>query len=106
MILSDRDLRYYIEKNWIKIVPFSEQIVRENGIDLRIGSKFAKLKKTSEVYDYKGNIEDFYEYENINEFIVNPHEHFSQGTYALIIKTTMGYIILISLTPAHRCIIL
>jgi dCTP deaminase len=84
MILSDRDLKYYIEKNWIKIVPFSEQIVRENGIDLRIGAKFARLKKTSEVYDYTKNINDFYENENSNEFIINPHEHILLTTHEYI----------------------
>jgi len=84
MILSDRDLKYYLEKQWIKIVPFSEEIVRENGVDLRIGSQFARLKKTNKVFDVNENIEDFYEIINSNEIVVYPHEH--------LLMTTMEYI--------------
>jgi dCTP deaminase len=75
MILSDRDLKYYLQKNWIKIEPFSEEIVRENGIDLRIGSSFARLSKTDKVFENDKNIEDFYTVTNSNYFIVFPHEH-------------------------------
>ena len=84
MILSDRDLKYYLEKEWIKIVPYSEEIVRENGVDLRIGSQFAKLKKTQKVFEVGEKIEDFYEIINSNEIIIYPHEH--------LLMTTMEYI--------------
>jgi len=84
MILSDRDLKYYLEKQWIKIVPFSEEIVRENGVDLRIGSQFARLKKTNKVFEHDDNIEDFYEIINSNEIVVYPHEH--------LLMTTLEYI--------------
>jgi len=84
MILSDRDLKYYLEKEWIKIVPFSEEIVRENGIDLRIGSQFARLKKTNKIFNEGDNIEDFYEIIDLNEIIVQPHEH--------LLMTTLEYI--------------
>jgi len=50
MILSDRDLKYYLEKGLIFIRPFSEEIIRENGIDLRIGPQFARLRKTDQVF--------------------------------------------------------
>jgi dCTP deaminase len=84
MILSDRDLKYYLEKEWIKIVPYSEEIVRENGIDLRIDSQFAKLKKTQRIFEPGEKIEDFYEIINSNEIIIYPHEH--------LLMTTMEYI--------------
>ena len=84
MILGDRDLKYYLEKGWIKIVPFSEEIVRENGIDLRISSQFARLKKTERVFDTTEKIENFYETVNSNDIIIYPHEH--------ILMTTMEYI--------------
>jgi len=84
MILGDRDLKYYLEKGWIKIVPFSEEIVRENGIDLRIGSQFAKLKKTEKVFSSSEKIEDFYEKIDTNEIIIYPHEH--------LLMTTLEYI--------------
>ncbi len=84
MILSDRDLKYYLEKGWIKIVPFTEEIVRENGVDLRIGSSFARLKKTDKVFEVGEKIEDFYERIDSNEIIIYPHEH--------ILMTTDEYI--------------
>ena len=57
MILGDRDLKYYLEKGLVKIDPFSEELVRENGIDLTIGSRFARLKKTYEVFEPIENVE-------------------------------------------------
>ena len=84
MILSDRDLKYYLEKGLIFIRPFSEEIIRENGIDLRIGPQFARLRKTDQVFEVTKNIEDFYIATNSNHFIVFPHEH--------VLMTTMEYI--------------
>jgi len=84
MILSDRDLKYYLEKEWIKIVPFSEEIVRENGIDLRIGSQFARLKKTQKIFNEEENVEDFYDIINMDDIIIQPHEH--------VLMTTLEYI--------------
>ena len=81
MILGDRDLKYYLEKGWIKIVPYSEEIVRENGIDLRIGAQFARLKKTERVFETGEKIEDFYETINLNEIIIYPHEHLLMTTH-------------------------
>ena len=84
MILSDRDLKYYLEKEWIKIVPFSEEIVRENGIDLRIGSSFARLEKTNKIFNEGDNIDDFYTIIDMNDIIIQPHEH--------ILTTTLEYL--------------
>ncbi|HDN75790.1 MAG TPA: dCTP deaminase, partial [Acidilobales archaeon] len=39
MILSDFDLRAYLESGRLRVIPFSDEIIRENGLDLRIGSK-------------------------------------------------------------------
>ena len=84
MILSDRDLKYYLEKGLIKITPFSDEIIRENGIDLRISSSFARLNKIDQVFEIGKNVEDFYTVTNSNHFIIFPHEH--------ILMTTMEYI--------------
>lgn len=75
MILGDRDLKYYIEKGWIKIEPLSQDTIRENGVDLRIGNEIARFKKTDKVYDYNSRLEDFFIKEISDEFIINPHEH-------------------------------
>jgi len=84
MILGDRDLKYYLEKGLIKIVPFSDEIVRENGIDLRIGAEFARLKKTDKVFSSEDKIEDFYEIIDRNDIIIQPHEHLLMTTHEYI----------------------
>ncbi|BDB97089.1 dCTP deaminase [Saccharolobus caldissimus] len=75
MILGDRDLKYYIEKGWIRIDPLKEDTIRENGVDLRIGNEIARFRKTDKVYDYNSRLEDFFIKEISDEFIINPHEH-------------------------------
>ena len=84
MILSDRDLKYYLEKGWIKIEPLREDSIRENGIDLRIRNPFARLKKTNKIFTPGDNIEDFYEIIDSYEIIIQPHEH--------LLLTTLEYI--------------
>lgn len=75
MILGDRDLKYYLEKGWIKIEPLKDDSVRENGVDLRIGEEIARFKKTDKVFDSSSKIEDYYEIEKGKEFIIAPYEH-------------------------------
>jgi dCTP deaminase len=76
MILGDRDLRYFLEKGYIDIKPMSDHTVRENGIDLRIGSEVARLSKTRKVYDIgkKAN-NGFFKIEKGDSFVIHPHEH-------------------------------
>jgi dCTP deaminase len=45
VILSDFDLWNYIRSGRLAIEPFSEDIVRENGLDLRIGRQIARFNK-------------------------------------------------------------
>jgi len=51
LILGDRDLKYYIEKGLISIEPFDKEIIRENGIDLRLGSQVARLRESSRIFN-------------------------------------------------------
>ncbi len=76
IILGDRDLRYFLEKGYIDIKPMSDHTVRENGIDLRIGSEVARLSKTKKVYDIgkKAN-NGFFKIEKGDSFVIHPHEH-------------------------------
>lgn len=84
MILGDRDLKYYLEKKWILIEPISDDTVRENGVDLRVGGQIARFKKTDRVYTVGEDLSDFYEVENGSEFIIYPQEH--------ILLTTKEYL--------------
>jgi len=43
VILSDFDLRSYIRSKRLKIEPFDEAIIRENGLDLRIDREYCRI---------------------------------------------------------------
>lgn len=77
MILGDRDLRYYLEKRWIIIEPLSNDSVRENGVDLKIGNQIARFKDTKKIFDIENppSAEEFYKIEEGEEFIIQPYEH-------------------------------
>ena len=50
-VLGDMDLKTYIERGKLKIDPFSEEVVRENGLDLRLGGEIARLRNVKEVFE-------------------------------------------------------
>lgn len=76
MILSNSEIHNYIKERKLIIDPFNEDIVRENGIDLRFGNEIARLKKTNVIFDPHGKNEyrDFFEKESGEHFIINPNE--------------------------------
>lgn len=76
MILGDFDIREYIKNGKLIIEPFFHDTVRENGVDLRIGTSIGRLRITNEVFDPK--VDDprkFIEIECGEEFVVYPNEH-------------------------------
>ncbi len=77
MILSDRDIREYLESRRLDIIPLSFDTVRENGVDLKVGNEIARLRPTRTVINLDENkkIEDVYEIEKGNAFTIQPHEH-------------------------------
>jgi len=69
MILSDFDLKNYISSGKLGIEPFDESIVRENGLDLRIGKRIARFKKINTVIDVRlRSMEEFYVFEDVDNF--------------------------------------
>ncbi len=54
MILSDQDLKNYIESGRLKISNMTPESIRENGVDCRIGDTYAidTLNLTKYPYDY------------------------------------------------------
>ncbi|MEM3832084.1 MAG: dCTP deaminase [Thermoprotei archaeon] len=86
MILSDFDLRNYIMSKRIIIEPFVPEIIRENGLDLRLGNQLARMKNVHVPFDTKhpSNISDYYVVENAESFIINPYEH--------VLTVTMEYL--------------
>lgn len=76
VILSDRDIIDLVRKNELVIEPFDHGMVRENGLDLSIGSNYCRLKKTDKVFDPVSSPRaiDFYECGDEFEFIIYPNE--------------------------------
>jgi dCTP deaminase len=78
MILSDWDIRVYLDKKLLVINPLYEDTVRENGVDLRFGNRFCRFKANGNILDSKlVNVGDFLECSEVGEegFVINPHEH-------------------------------
>ncbi|MCP8314746.1 MAG: hypothetical protein H3Z53_10335 [archaeon] len=51
MILSNSEIHKHIKEKRLIINPFHEDTVHENGIDLRLESEIARLKKTDTIFD-------------------------------------------------------
>jgi len=49
MILSDRDLVEYLRSGRLVVSPFDPEIVRENGLDLRLGPEYCEVLRSDEV---------------------------------------------------------
>lgn len=89
MILSDFDLKNYVKSQRISIDPFDEDIIRENGLDLRLGDEICELIESSEeIFDpYTFNEQDlpkFYKCWKSSEFVIKPYRRY--------LLTTLEYI--------------
>lgn len=87
MILSDFDLINYIKSGRLVIEPFSDEIVRENGLDLRIGDEICILNEVNTVLDpYDANIDinTFYNCFKTDEIVFEPRK--------IYLATTVEYI--------------
>ncbi len=77
MILSDWDIRVYIEKKLLVIKPLYNDAIRENGVDLRFGNEFCRFKKGYGLIDTRStSVGDFLECSVVDKgFTINPLEH-------------------------------
>ena len=95
MILSDLDLWNYINARRLVIEPFSDEIVRENGVDLRIGNTIARFKNTNKPFDIRSSdAADFFTIEEGEAFVIKPHEHVLLHTveYVKLPTDLMGFV--------------
>lgn len=77
MILSDKDIRDYIDKKQLFIEPLSGDTVRENGVDLRVGDELLRFVYNKEPIDIndKSVLEKAYNKEKIDgNFVIFPQE--------------------------------
>jgi len=79
LILSDWDIRVYLEKKLLIIDPLFDDTVRENGVDLRFGYRFCRFKGGGVVIDTRlMNLFDALDCMDVNRdegFVVEPYEH-------------------------------
>ncbi|MEM2025182.1 MAG: dCTP deaminase [Desulfurococcaceae archaeon] len=79
MILSDWDIKVYLEKKLLTIDPLFDDTVRENGVDLRFGYRFCRFRGNNTLVDTKAmNVSDVMECLDRDAgsgFVINPYEH-------------------------------
>ena len=80
MILSDRGIKAYLQRGFMKIEPLEEEQIRENGIDLRIGCGYARFKSVDRPLDVTAEtrVEEYYERGDLCEedgLVIRPYEH-------------------------------
>ncbi|MEZ0394456.1 MAG: dCTP deaminase [Desulfurococcaceae archaeon] len=78
MILSDWDIKVYLEKGLLVIRPLFEDTVRENGVDLRFGNGFCRFKGNGVLIDTRSmNVSEALECSEAGEegFVIGPREH-------------------------------
>ena len=77
MILSDRDILALIRMGDLVVDPLEREVIRENGLDLRLGRFYCRFKRTSRVFDPRspGDPGEFYECGESGSIVVGPGEH-------------------------------
>jgi dCTP deaminase len=80
MILSDFDLMNVIKSKRLVVDPFVEELVKENGIDLRLSDEIARQAspRSDFVMDptKEEDVKAAYKIEkNAKQYIIGPHEH-------------------------------
>lgn len=86
MILSDFDLRAYLGSGRLRVEPLDPLIIRENGLDLRLGRQYCELLSTEEVLDPYSywDPERFYRCEEADEYILRPGKKYLLHTLEYI----------------------
>ena len=89
MILSRNDILKAIRRGYIVITPFDDEIVRENGVDLRIGDEVAILLNNPEPLD-PDNILNY----DLREYykIIKVDRGFVLQPYMKVLISTLEYI--------------
>ena len=74
MILSDRDIRVLIRAGELRVEPLSQDTIRENGLDLRVGPEYCILRESTVPLDPRnpGDPGEYYECGRAGEAILIP----------------------------------
>ncbi|CAQ58452.1 dCTP deaminase [Stygiolobus rod-shaped virus] len=83
MVLSHQTIKKFVKQRKIIINPFFDDTVRENGIDLRLGNEILRFKQKLNIKSID-NLQNLYEKESGEHFVIYPNEH--------VLLTTLEYI--------------
>ncbi|BEP17138.1 dCTP deaminase [Pyrofollis japonicus] len=89
MILSDRDIAWYIEKGLLRIDPLLDDTIRENGVDLHLGDEFCRFNSKASELDTKKPF-DKQKYYICRKALpdkgitINPYEHVLATTHETV----------------------
>lgn len=77
MILSDWDIRVLLKAGELTVDPLDEEVIRENGLDLRLGRGYCRFKPSDRIFDPRSpsSYRDFYDCGEADEIVVYPKEH-------------------------------
>lgn len=97
MILSDFDLRNYILTGRLRVEPFNESIIRENGLDLRLGNEYCLIRDSYDVLDLTSaniSISNYYDCETNDVILLEPGRRYLLTTleYLMLPPELMGFV--------------
>lgn len=96
MILSDFDLRAYLASKRLQVEPFSEEVVRENGLDLRLGDGFCLINSSAKELSVGEDPPDgYFSCGSTRDYLrLNPSSHYLLHTveYVRMPPELMGFV--------------
>jgi len=96
MILSDRDLEEYIRSGRLVVEPLDWGIVRENGLDLRLGSEVCEILPLKHVLTIgEGDVSRYYRCGTFVDYVeLKPYTHYLLHTveYLRLPDDLMGFV--------------
>ena len=94
-MLSGADLSELISKADLVVRPFSEELVRENGLEMRIGGELASMTRGSSTFDVAtDDPQRFFAREEADMYVVHANEHILLHTieYLELPQDIMGFL--------------
>jgi dCTP deaminase len=96
VILSDTDLVEYLRSGRLVVEPLDWEIVRENGLDLRLGSGFCEVLQTDEVLTVgEGDVSSYYRCSEVGDYLLlKPSTHYLLHTLETVALPSdlMGFV--------------
>lgn len=96
MILSDFDIRAYLSSGRLVITPLTEEIIRENGLDLRLGEEYCLVNESNKVLVVgEDDVNSYYNCGKSEDYLhLKPSSHYLLHTveYVKMPPELMGFV--------------